>query len=437
MKNWIKKILRYEKWYHLFKNSFFYVLFKKTQARIAAMLSNYPAKDFFIIGVTGTNGKTTTVSLIHKMLNDLVSPSIAISTADIKIWDKVLNNTKKMTALDVFDLQSNLLWAKEVGCKIAILEVSSHGIDQHRFEGIDFDLGVLTNITHDHLDYHKNMENYAETKKKLFKSILSNKKQNKFWIFPADDPIGRKWFEELPFDKKINYGVQASAILKATSIIEYLDHTEFSFSYLGQVYHSKTRLLGAYNIRNILAAIALGVQIGLDIDAILQSLEKFKGVDGRLQYHQDWGVHYFVDFAHTPDAIEQTLSFLQRKKRTGKLIAVFGVPGNRDKSKRPIMGSLAQKYADILICTDDDPDSENRLTILDQLSKDIQEKYHEADKASFIIPERYYAIKLATDIAQEGDIVVMMGKGHETVQLTNYGKRSWNDMQKLKEILKQ
>lgn len=205
---------------------------------------------------------------------------------------------------------------------------------------------------------------------------------------------------------------------------------------MGQVYHSKTRLLGAYNIRNILATIALGVQIGLDIDAILKSLEKFKGVDGRLQHHQDEGVHYFVDFAHTPDAMEQTLSFLQRKKGTGKLIAVFGVPGNRDKSKRPIMGSLAQKYADILICTDDDPDTENRLAILDQLSKDIQEKYHEADKASFIIPERYYAIKLATDIAQEGDIVVMMGKGHETVQLTNYGKRSWNDLQKLKEILK-
>lgn len=229
-----------------------------------------------------------------------------------------------MTSLDVFDLQSLLSTAKNNGCKIAILETSSQGLDQHRFEGIEFDVAVLTNITHDHLDYHGGMEPYAESKKKLFRNVLSNSKQNKFWIFPADDSYGRKRFEEMPFDKKINYSTQASSILKATQIIEYLDHTEFVFSYLGKLYRSSTKLLWAYNVNNILAAIAVAIQIWLDISTILPSIEAFDGVEGRLQAKEIKGVNCFVDFAHTPDALEKTLSFLagQKEKKNWLLFLV-------------------------------------------------------------------------------------------------------------------
>ena len=437
MKKLIKKLICYDKFYPVFKNSVFYHVFKKVQANIANSLYANPSDGFFIIGVTGTNGKTTTVNLIHKILNDHVAPTVAVSTADLRIGGKKITNTKKMTSLDVFDLQSLLSTAKNNGCNIAVLETSSQGLDQQRFAGVDFDVAVLTNITHDHLDYHGTMEAYAESKKLLFKNVLSNTKQNKFWIFPSDDSYGRKWFEEMPFDKKINYSRQASAILKATQVIEYLDHTEFVFSYLWKLYRSSTKLLGAYNVNNVLAAIAVGIELWLDIATILKSTENFEGVDGRLQKQEIGGVTYFVDFAHTPDGLEKTLSFLAGQKEDKKLITVFGCPGNRDKEKRSIMGEIAWKYSDIAICTDDDPDTENRLKILDDLSKPIQERLLAEWKNSYILPERQYAIQFAMDIAKPWDIVLLAGKGHEQVQITNFGKRKWNDSVVLLELAKQ
>ena len=427
MKALLKKLIAYDKLYPLLQNSAFYHFFKRTQASVARSLYGNPAEGFFLIGVTWTNGKTTTVNLIHQILNDNLAPAVAVSTANIKIWNKNLNNLKKMTSLDAFDLQALLSTAKNNGCQIAILEASSQGLDQHRFEGVDFDVAVLTNITHDHLDYHGTMENYAESKKKLFKWVLNNKKQNKFWIFPSDDSYGRKWFEEMPFDKKINYALQASAILKATQIIEYIDHTDFTFSYLGKLYRSSTKLLWTYNISNILAAISVGIQIWLSMESILASVERFEGIEWRMQNFTINGVQYFVDFAHTPDGLEKTLTFLHNQKGDWKLITVFGAPGNRDKAKRPIMWEIAGQYSDILIATDDDPSSENRLEILDQLTSQIQTKLFSQGKELFIIPERLYAIKLARDLAKPWDIVLIAGKGHEKVQLTNFGKRERSD----------
>lgn len=436
MKSLIKKIFCYEKLYPLLKNSVFYHFYKKTQASLARSLYGNPAKNFFLIGVTGTNGKTTTVNLIHQILNDNVAPTVAVSTADIRIGSKKLSNTKKMTSLDVFDLQSLLSTAQNNGCKIAVLETSSQGLDQHRFEGIAFDVAVLTNITHDHLDYHGDMESYAKSKKMLFRDLLSNSKQNKIWIFPADDNYGRKRFEEMPFDKKISYSRQASSILKATQIIEYLDHTEFVFSYLGKLYRSSTKLLWAYNVNNVLAAIGVGIQLWLEVPNILKSTEAFEGVDGRLEKIEIRAANYFVDFAHTPDGLEKTLNFLAGQKGDKKLITVFGSPGQRDKEKRPMMGEIAWKYSDITICTDDDPSEENRLAILDDLSKPMQERLLATGKSSYIIPERYYAIKLAMDIAEPGDLILLAGKGHEQVQLTNFGKRKWSDKATLLELQK-
>lgn len=435
MKGVLKKIIAYDKLYPLIKESAFYHFFKKSQASIASSLYENPAEWFFLIGVTGTNGKTTTVNLIHKILNDHLAPTVAVSTADIRIGDQKLHNLKKMTSLDAFDLQALLSTAKNNGCKVAVLEASSQGLDQHRFEWIEFDVAVLINITHEHLDYHGTMDNYAESKKLLFKNVLTNSKQNKFWIFPNDDSYGRRWFEEMPFDKKINFSIQASSILKATQIIEYLDHTEFSFSYLGQVYRSSTKLLGAYNINNILAAMAVGIEVGLDIHKILRSVEEFEGVEGRLEPFTHNGVHYFVDFAHTPDWLEKTLSFLSGQKQNWRLITVFGAPGNRDKEKRPIMWKIAGQYSDIVIATDDDPSSENRLSILNQLTSSIQNSFYAEWKPLYILPERTFAIQLATELAQSGDIVLIAGKGHEKVQLTNFGKRTWSDQAALRSLL--
>lgn len=231
----------------------------------------------------------------------------------------------------------------------------------------------------------------------------------------------------MPFDKKISYSLQSSSILKATQIIEHIDHTEFTFSYLGKLYRGTTKLLGSYNVSNILAAMATAIEIGIEVEKILESVARFGGVEGRLEHFDMQGKSVFVDFAHTPDGLEKTLSFLAQQKGDGRLITVFGAPGNRDKEKRPIMGEIAGKYSDILIATDDDPSSENRLQILNQLTKLLQHKFFTEGKDLFIIPERAYAIQLALDLAQAGDIIIIAGKGHEKVQLTNFGKRPRSD----------
>jgi len=439
-KSLIKRITFYDKIYFLLKDSVIYHLRKKLMGQIANSVYSSPSKDFFVIGITWTNGKTTTATLIHKILNDHIAKTVMISTANIKIGNQDLINTKKMTSLDVFDLQSILATAKDSWCKIAVLEASSHGLNQYRFEGVEFDFAVLTNITHDHLDFHGTFERYVEAKKKLFTYVLGNKKQNKYAAFPADDKVGRQRFEEMPFDKKLSYSVVWSSSLKAENIQTSLSWTTFSFTYLGKSYDMKTKLVGEFNVYNILAALSVVLQIGVNIEQVIETVASFETVTWRMeQIEKNW-IHYFVDFAHTPDALEQTLDYLNKIKWTGRLITVFWATGNRDKTKRPIMGKIADQYSDILIATDDDPDIENRLEIIQQLTMDITEKQqwrvHEGGKNLFLIPERTLAIKFACEIAKEGDVLMFAGKGHETVQYTNFGKRKWSDKEEVLKNLK-
>ncbi len=399
--------------------------------QLANTMYSSPSKDFFVIGVTGTNGKTTTVNLIHKILNDHIAKTVMISTANIKIGNQDLVNTKKMTSLDVFDLQSVLATAKDSWCKIAVLEASSHGLNQYRFEWVEFDFAVLTNITHDHLDFHGTFERYTKAKEKLFRYVLENKKQNKYAAFPADDKIGRQRFEDMPFDKKLSYSIIASSSLKAENIITSTTGTTFSFTYLGKSYDIQTKLVGEFNVYNILAALSVILQIGVNIEQAIQTIASFETVAWRMEQIEKSWVHYFIDFAHTPDALEKTLTYLNNIKWTGRLITLFWAPGCRDKTKRPIMWNIADQYSDILIATDDDPDTENRLEILEQLTMEVKNKT--LGKDLFIIPERILAIKFACEIAKEGDVVMFAGKGHETIQLTNFGKRKWSDKE---EVLK-
>ena len=435
MKELIKKIICYDKIYETLKDSFFYQAYKRYRAKIANKLYENPSKDFFVIWVTWTNWKTTVVNLLHKILNDNVAPTVAISTASIKIWDEVMENKKKMTSLDCFDLQQTLATAKASWCRIAVLETSSQWLDQYRFEGIKFDFAVLTNITQDHLDYHKTMDNYADAKKRLFKYVLTNGKDKKYASFCTDDKIGKKWFEEMAFDQKISYSIYNSAVIKATKIEEWLEGTYFEFSYLWQKFSGTTQLIWSYNICNIMWAISVATSLGLEMNPILKSIQEFEWVSWRMEpIYTDW-VKYYIDFAHTPDWLEKTLTFAENNKWDWRLIAIVWAPWNRDKEKRPIMWDIAVKYADIIIFTDDDPDTENRLSILNQLSKTIQEKWYPSKKKVFIIPERKYALQFATEIAKKWDVVVSCGKWHEQVQLTNFWKRKRNDKKVLTQIL--
>ncbi len=429
MKTLIKKIFFYDKLYPVLKDSFLYQARKRWNGQIANALYSNPSKDFFVVGVTGTNGKTTTVNLIHQILNDNVAKCVAVSTANILVGDTVVPNKKKMTSLDIYDLQSTLAMAKDSWCKIAVLETSSHGLDQYRFEGVDFDFAVLTNVTLDHLDYHGDMDHYVKAKKMLFDYVIKNSKKNKYASFPMDDKIGRQRFDEMPFDKKVWRSIVWSSSLKAEKINEKTDGTDFTVSYLGKEYPVSTHLLWSFNVYNILAALSVALQIGVSMEHAITSIQKVVWVTGRMERIEKNGVHCFVDFAHSPDALEKTLQYLSSIKWTNKLITVFWAPGLRDTSKRPIMWSVVDEFSDIIIATDDDPDTENRFEILQQLTKDIKKKTFGKD--FFIIPERKLAIKFALESAQKGDVVMFAGKGHETVQLTNLGKRKWSDMEEI------
>jgi UDP-N-acetylmuramoyl-L-alanyl-D-glutamate--2,6-diaminopimelate ligase len=207
MKSLLKKLLMYDRIFPIIKKSAIYRLYKKSIAQLASALNGNPSAQFTIIGVTGTDGKTTTCNLLHKILTDNLGKTVMVSTATIRIGDQMSTNTTKMTSLDAFQLQSLLATAKDQGCQYAILEVSSHGLEQYRFEGVEFDGAILTNITPEHLDYHGTMDNYAATKKVLFQKVLENQKNQKIAIFNKDSDYGRRRSEEMSFDTTLTYSI--------------------------------------------------------------------------------------------------------------------------------------------------------------------------------------------------------------------------------------
>lgn len=416
----------------LLRKTLFYSFYKKLKAKIALIMNWNPSIWMFVIWVTGTDWKTTTVNLLHKILNDYLWKTVLISTLNIKIWDEDIFNEAKMTSLDPMQLQKILAYAKEKWCKYAVLEVSSHWLDQYRFEWVTFDMGILTNITSEHLDYHKNIENYANTKKQLFTGIIKNSKQQKYAVFPKDNEFWRIWADELSFDMMMDYSIMMSWSIKADNIEEKIDGTTFVLKYLWNNYTISTSLCWRFNVYNILAAISAWKLLGIPFDAMITSIAQFKPLPWRQQFLEHNDIRYFVDFAHTPNWLESVLKYLNNVKGTGKVITVFGAPWERDNFKRPIMWKAANTFSDIVILTDDDPAWENRYDIIAQVSKWITKIQW---KDFFILPEREHAIWLAIKMAMPWDVVLLAGKWHERVQLTNYWKRPWNDMDVLKKLL--
>ncbi len=416
MVNKIKEFLR---------NTIFYILYKKFRALFFKYFYGNPVKDLFIIGVTWTDGKTTTTNLIHKIISDNLWKACLISTALIKIWDEVLNNEKKMTSFDPKDLYKILAYAKWKDIKYVVLEVSSHWLDQYRFEGIDFDMWVLTNITPEHLDYHKTFEEYILTKRKLFENIVNNDKSSKMAVLPKDDEVGRMWMEDMVFEKFIDYGILTSATLRWENIKEYIDGLEFDIKYLTNKYHVKSKLLWKFNVYNILASVWVWILLKIKVEDIIKSIENFEWIPGRLQLIEKDSRYFFVDFAHTPNALKVVLDYLNNIKWNWKIITVFGAPWNRDKFKRPKMWEIVQKNSDFFIITDDDPDTEDRYFIISNIW-DWLDTY-EWDRY-FVIPDRKKAIDFAKYISSPGDIILVAWKGHENIQLTNFGKINYSDV---------
>lgn len=416
----------------LLRNTFVYTLYKTYRGKYASLKYDNPSKDMFVIGITGTNGKTTSSFLIHHIFNTLIDKSFLLWTNEIKFWTTSITNTTKMTSPDVMDVYHYLSQAKNEWCQIAILEVASHGLDQQRYYGIDFDMAILTNITAEHLDYHKTMEDYAKSKQKLFQSVLHNKKANKMAVLPKDDKIGRQRAESLEVEKTITFWISSSATLRAENIQYSIDKTTCTINYMWQSYSLITSLVGVHNVYNILTALSAGLIVWLDLQTMIDTLQNFQAPKWRMEQISHHGVHYFVDFAHTPDGLEKTLNYLKTIKGSWRVLLLTGAMGQRDRYKRPVMGRIADQYADIIVLADEDPGDESRFQIIEEIRTGI--KRADGDRL-YIIPDRKKAIQFLTKISKPGDLVLLAGKGHETVMSIPWWKKPWNERETLENYL--
>ena len=355
------------------------------------------------MGITGTNGKTTITNIIKNILMFCGIKSGLIGTIRNEIGDHAVHtdNTTPM-AFDYMELLNRMVNA---GCKYAVMEVSSFGLVQHRIGPTHFEVGVFTNLTQDHLDYHKTIENYYHAKRMMFDECDDA-------IINMDDEYGKRLYDEIKC-RKYTCGIGNTADFYADNISIRADGTEFDYYYNGKSAHIVTQMIGMFNVFNVMAAISVCLKIGLEINDILKALKEYKGVKGRCEIiptGKDFTV--ICDYAHTPDAIENILSSV-KEYTSGDLICLFGCGGNRDSKKRPLMAKAAAKYADRLIITSDNPRDEIPEAIIDDILAGLTDKEIPFD----VVVDRTEAIYHSLKIAQKGDIIVLAGKGHEDYQV--------------------
>ena len=393
------------------------LFYHKVKALIAITIYMNPSKQLKVIGVTGTNGKTTTVNLIAGLLEEAGHKVGYTSTLRYKIGDQVWVNKEKMTTQSPFFVQKMLRQMVKAGCEYAILEVTSHAVDQSRVLGINFDVGVFTNLTGDHIEYHGSFDEYMRAKGKFIGSLFSMRRKKgvpKVLVLNADDP-NFDYFNQFNGDQKITFGLESKNLtVRGVDVLLGASRTKMSVKLPNNSVEISAKLLGEFNVYNVLAALAVAVSQGISLDLVRNAFEKISPIGGRLEpvdVGQDFSV--IVDYAHTAEAYEG-LCLMFKPLTKGRLIFVGGATGGgRDKSKRPNMGAAVSKYADLVILTDDDPYLEDSWGIINQLASGVE-------GAKFLkIVEREEAVRYALTFAKEGDTVLIAGKGGEEVIAKN------------------
>ena len=403
--------------------------YRKSRAKIISARFGNPARDLRVIAVTGTNGKTTTVNFLNEILKEAGYRTAMFSTANIEIaGEQTVNDTNSTTAT-VARLQKFFRDAKKADVEFALIEATSHALDQYKFEGVPIEMAIMTNLTQDHLDYHKTMENYAAAKAKLFEMNPN------LVVLNADD----EWFDYFnnfaTESQKITYGERESADVKIEKFKLYKKGSEANLRIDNNVkLEIATNLPGEFNIYNMTAAAAGAYLLGISLKDIQEGIANLEGVSGRFEYATP-GLPFdtIVDYAHTPDALEKLLKSAKEisKNRT---ILVFGACGDRDREKRPIMGKIAQDLADRIIITDEENYTEDATQIREEIISGISKKNDKLPANIQEIPDRKEAIRKALQIAGKGDIVLITGLGHEVYRVIDGEKTPWNDTQIVREI---
>lgn len=410
------------------------LLYHKAVAIVAAIYYRFPSSRLRVIAVTGTNGKTTTCSLIAQILEAAGHKVGVTTTVYFQVGDRKWTNLTKQTTQGRFELQRMLRQMVDEGCSHAVIEASSHAMIQSRLWGVNVDTAVFTNLTRDHVEYHGSMDAYKEAKGMLFDKLNRSGRKSgvsKVFVVNEDDPAS-EYFLEFRADQKYTCGIQ-KGIYVARNISATPNGSRFEYSIPNGKAEINLPLPSRVNVYNAVCAATVAVSEHIALETIKHALDNVKAVPGRMEA-VDAGQLYsvIVDYAHAPDSL-QTLIDMFRPMTTGKLTLVFGATGGgRDKGKRPVMGQVADKGVDNIILTDDDPYTEDNIGIIEQVASGIERG--EGDRF-WKIPLRREAIRLALAMAKEGDTILIAGKGGEEVQVTKDGVLPYDDRQIVRELL--
>ena len=394
----------------------------KVYAEMCAAWFQNPVKSLKIIGVTGTNGKTSVTYMIKSILEHNGEKVGLIGTIQNMIGDQIIES--KNTTPGVYELQELFAKMKSAGCKYVIMEVSSHALDQRRVEGLEFSVGIFTNLTQDHLDYHITMENYMLAKRKLFEN-------SKISIVNFDDEYSEKITSGLS-SEKVTYSAKSDDATYTAKNINYrTDGVDYEFVGFGTISRIKLSTGGRFSVYNSMCAVIAAIKLGFSAASAAAALSAINGVKGRAEVvptGKDFTV--IIDYAHTPDGLENILKTFKECKKN-RLVVLFGCGGDRDKTKRPIMGKIATEYADFSIVTSDNPRTENPSAIIEDILAGITDK-----KASYkVIENRKEAIEYAIKTAQKDDVIVLAGKGHETYQILGRETIHFDEREVIAEVL--
>ncbi|MDG6447233.1 UDP-N-acetylmuramoyl-L-alanyl-D-glutamate--2,6-diaminopimelate ligase [Glaesserella parasuis] len=403
----------------------------KQLSAIAGAFYGNPSEKLTLVGITGTNGKTTTAQLFAQWRNLLGGKSAVMGTIGNGLYGQVQEAVN--TTGSAVEIQRNLANFVELGADFCAMEVSSHGLAQYRAEALDFDLAIFTNLSRDHLDYHNTMEEYAQAKFRLF-SELSSKQQ----VINADDEIGREWLAKLPEAVAVStdsqFQPQQSRWIKAKAVQFTLQGATIEFDSSWGNGELKSRLIGAFNVSNLLTAFAGLLALGYDLQKLVETALLLNGVCGRMECliskeNAEESPMVIVDYAHTPDALEKALD-AARLHCEGELWCVFGCGGDRDTGKRPLMARIAEQLADRVIVTDDNPRTEDPDVIFNDIMKGFRKP-----KAVQSMHIRQYAIEQAIAQAEPKDVILIAGKGHEDYQIIGTKKYHFSDQEWARKFL--
>jgi UDP-N-acetylmuramoyl-L-alanyl-D-glutamate--2,6-diaminopimelate ligase len=413
---------------------------RKALGWLCAAWRDFPARKMTLVGVTGTDGKTTTVNLVYAILRAAGFNAGMISTVNAHIGEEEIDTGLHTTTPDAPDVQRYLAQMVESGATHVVLEATSHGLAQHRLAGVDFDVAAVTNITHEHLDAHGSLEAYRQAKASLFEGLARAFRKPgapKVAVLNRDDDSFR-YLSLIPADRQIVYGVGGTAEVSARDVVFAPSATRFTLVLPGGETAVETVLVGDFNVSNILAASSVAVALGISPEAIAAGIAAMRGVPGRME-RIDAGQNFLaiVDFAHTPNALQKALEMARTMVgENGRLIAVFGSAGLRDREKRAMMGHVAGRLADVVIVTAEDPRTESLEAIMAESAAAAEAEGKREGIDLWRVPDRGEAILKACQMAHSGDVVIACGKGHEQSMCFGTTEYPWDDREAMRRALR-